>query len=520
MPGPAARSRRPPSSSAAAPPRAPPWSRHRSSRSARPGPGRRRPAAPARPAGWSRSAPTSPGAAAASVPERALRAGRPATGGCEADPVMCLPVRQRAEQPVERPPATAPAPSSARARPRGSAFGPPDHVVPVVRGTQSVVSPIACRIASTTRRRPGRRRRPPGRPPVGHPGQAAGLLPLAAVLDRAGGHRLPRRGQLGRLRPLPPGQRPSPGRTPAGGPLPAARPAAGPAAPRRCAAPTAQRLGDRGLGSPSTGPRSGSDRGRLTGRPPRPGPRSTAQAARCPGRRHLPPPEQVKQHREDRQEVPGLSRPRQQRSRCGERPPQRARRSRAARAAGMPVTRQPPDVRRQDRVDRPHPAELPASRLAGPGSDLERLRVRLPIRSSARTSITTPVPPAQPGEEIRGMARARMAVAPVQPERLRRHGRHRRVEVQQHQVIPLQPRLVTDMPPGRGQPPPAREMPLPPRPPERAGRPGILEQHPAAGRQASTAPAAADGELQLNAVAPGPSERTSGLPCQSHPSAR
>ena len=56
------------------------------------------------------------------------------------------------------------------------------------------------------------------------------------------------------------------------------------------------------------------------------------------------------------------------------------------------------------------------------------------------------------------------------------------------------------MPPGRGQPPPAREMPLAPRPPERADRDGILEPHPAAVRQPDTATAAVTGKFQLNAI--------------------
>jgi hypothetical protein len=40
---------------------------------------------------------------------------------------------------------------------------------------------------------PAVRRRAPGRPPVGHCGQAVGLIPLPALLDRAGGHRPPAR---------------------------------------------------------------------------------------------------------------------------------------------------------------------------------------------------------------------------------------------------------------------------------------------------------------------------------------
>jgi len=71
-------------------------------------------------------------------------------------------------------------------------------------------------------------------------------------------------------------------------------------------------------------------------------------------------------------------------------------------------------------------------------------------------------PAVQPGKEIRCMPPAAAAIVPVQPERLRADRRHRRIEVQQHQVIMLKPGLVTDMPPRRGQPPPSREMLLAP----------------------------------------------------------
>ena len=88
--GPAARWRPPTVSSAAAPPRAPPGSRRRSCRSARPGRAPRRPAAPARPAGSSRSAPpprAPPPAAVENMPS-----GRPASDRrVRADPVVCRP---------------------------------------------------------------------------------------------------------------------------------------------------------------------------------------------------------------------------------------------------------------------------------------------------------------------------------------------------------------------------------------------------------------------------------------------
>jgi hypothetical protein len=58
------------------------------------------------------------------------------------------------------------------------------------------------------------------------------------------------------------------------------------------------------------------------------------------------------------------------------------------------------------------------------------------------------------------------------------------------------------MPARRGQPPPAREMPLPARPPERPDGNGILEPCSAALRQADTTAAGSAGELQLDALAP------------------
>ena len=256
-------------------------------------------------------------------------------------------------------------------------------------------------------------------------------------------------------------------------------------------------------GSPSSGLADGSGTpGRLTGRPPRPGPRLTAPAARCPGQPSAPaaraggtapggPPGSLRPQPAPASSGAGGANARRRAPAVPGRPAQRA----------MPVTRQPPHVRREHRIDRPHPAELPASRLAGPGRDLERLRVpRLdPVIGADIDHHAGPV--GQPGEEIRSMTPAPPAVMPVQPERLRRHRRHRRVEVQQHQVIPLQPRLVTDMPPGRGQPPPAREMTLPARPAERADGNGILEPLVQAPAQRNAAAAVRIPENQLNAKA-------------------
>jgi hypothetical protein len=65
-----------------------------------------------------------------------------------------------------------------------------------------------------------------------------------------------------------------------------------------------------------------------------------------------------------------------------------------ARAAGMLVTRQPPHVRGEYRIDRPDPAELPASSFGSQSGDLERLRVPGLDPVIGATPITTPVPSA------------------------------------------------------------------------------------------------------------------------------
>jgi len=71
-----------------------------------------------------------------------------------------------------------------------------------------------------------------------------------------------------------------------------------------------------------------------------------------------------------------------------------------------------------------------------------------------------PAPPIAADEEVRGMPpRPAPPVMPVQPKRLRRHRADGRVEIHQHQVVPLQPRLEPDMSSGRREIPPAREAP-------------------------------------------------------------
>jgi hypothetical protein len=66
---------------------------------------------------------------------------------------------------------------------------------------------------------------------------------------------------------------------------------------------------------------------------------------------------------------------------------------------------------------------------------------------------------------------------PTQPQRLGRDAGHGRVEVEQHQLIPLEPRFEADMPARRGAPPQPTQMPLPLAGAEPADRQAALEGH-------------------------------------------
>src|SRR5260370_13941277 len=81
-------------------------------------------------------------------------------------------------------------------------------------------------------------------------------------------------------------------------------------------------------------------------------------------------------------------------------------------------------------------------------------------------------------------------IPPRQRERLRGHPAHITVEVQQHRVIALQPRLEPDVPPRRRKPPQTREMPLPPVRGELPHRTDILERDPSRGLNPATVPSA------------------------------
>jgi hypothetical protein len=76
------------------------------------------------------------------------------------------------------------------------------------------------------------------------------------------------------------------------------------------------------------------------------------------------------------------------------------------------------------------------------------------------------------------------------------------------------------MPAGRGEPPPAGEMLLPPRPPERAGSHGILEPKIPACHQRKTAVPAGPVEIQLNTEVPSPGQHSSSQSRQPRPKTR
>ncbi len=144
-------------------------------------------------------------------------------------------------------------------------------------------------------------------------------------------------------------------------------------------------------------------------------------------------------------------------------------------AAGVTVARQPPHVRQQHRLRGPHPLEAPPGLGAGPARHLERFGI---ARCDAVVGADVDnhgraIRAAQ--EEVRGMPTLTRPVVPVQPERLGGNTHHSRVEIHEHETVPLQPRLETDMLPRRRRPVPAREIAPSWRPPKRPYRTSILE---------------------------------------------
>jgi hypothetical protein len=74
------------------------------------------------------------------------------------------------------------------------------------------------------------------------------------------------------------------------------------------------------------------------------------------------------------------------------------------------------------------------------------------------------------------MAALASAIAPVQPERLRRDTDDVPIEIERADTIALQPGLVTHMVAGCHRPPPPGEMTEPTRPAERPHRRGLLQR--------------------------------------------
>ncbi len=143
--------------------------------------------------------------------------------------------------------------------------------------------------------------------------------------------------------------------------------------------------------------------------------------------------------------------------------------------AGVTVTRQPPHVRQQHRLRRPHPLKAPPGLGAGPARHLERFGI-------ARCDAVVGADVDDHGrairaahEEVRGMPTLTRPVVPVQPERLGGDTHHSRIEIHEHETVPLQPRLEADMLPRRRRPVPAREIAPSWRPPKRPYRTSILE---------------------------------------------
>ena len=400
----------------------------------------------------------------------------------------------------------------------------------------------------------------PAGTPVHQPGQAAGLIPLPLTFHRPGSDLLTRRGQLGRLRLLTLRQRadrrviPGPGRRPRrrirenpgenlddvpfppqgipgrllGNPAQRGRRQRRPH-PARAAddletltgqqvsklhhagrsvlpgqAHQGARQPDHSLGRPveahpGTYPQDPRPR-----RAHRPAP-SCFTLTRLPGPSRPavtsadqhPLPQQVIQHRQDRHRIAGLAGPAHQRLRLREHPGQHPG-DIAAVTPPVPVAGQPPHVRRQHRARPGRPPEQPAHLTAGTPSRGERLRITR-LDPVIRADVDHhPRPIGQPGEVIRGVPPLPAVLRPGQPERLRRERDHRRVEVQHHRHVALQPRLEPDMGIHRGRVIQAGKAHLPAERRERPHRGHPLERRaPQLTKPPAAAAAIAAGELDL-----------------------
>ncbi|SII92555.1 Uncharacterised protein [Mycobacteroides abscessus subsp. abscessus] len=167
-------------------------------------------------------------------------------------------------------------------------------------------------------------------------------------------------------------------------------------------------------------------------------------------------PEQVVQHRQDMNRVTDLSNPVQQRT------SRRKHRNQlcsnpSTQHSWMPIPRQPSHIRQQDRVNRPDPLILPSDLFtsdfrSGELAGIARTDLIIqPYIDNKRRSIRVS------SKVIRHMA---SAIVPVEPKGLRRYSHHIRGGVEKHQLIALQPRLVSHMLTRGREPPQAREVPL------------------------------------------------------------
>ncbi|GGZ77331.1 hypothetical protein GCM10010344_50490 [Streptomyces bluensis] len=112
----------------------------------------------------------------------------------------------------------------------------------------------------------------------------------------------------------------------------------------------------------------------------------------------------------------------------------------------VPVASEPPDVRHEHRIRDTDTPELPADLRAGHLSRREGRGIFVgdPVIGPHIDHDTGSV--RATGEEVRGMASYDTVLLPTDPEGLRSDSDDPPVEVQELQVIPLQPRLVAHVP--------------------------------------------------------------------------
>lgn len=173
-------------------------------------------------------------------------------------------------------------------------------------------------------------------------------------------------------------------------------------------------------------------------------------------------PEQVEHRRQHRDRIT------EQRSLCHQRRRRREQGQRPGRepvigpVPWMPVSRRPADVHHPQRIHLADDAVSPPHRLTSRPRRCELGR-RSCVDPVQRPAVHHQPPPVLEPSEVARSVRDPLAplVLPEQPQRLRQQPHHRRREVEQHRVIPLQPGLEPHVPNGRRRPIQPREMPLP-----------------------------------------------------------